>query len=83
MNDQSSSDMHNVVISGNRAGRDGGGMLFKSDSNVNLINTTISGNTAVYHGGGIVNEASNINLSNVIMWQKRDFGNGYLHSNDI
>ncbi len=63
----SSSDMINVLISGNKAGNGGGVANIGGD--INLTNSTIASNYATVGGGGIFNAfGGSVEIKNSIVW---------------
>nr|NQU92672.1 S8 family serine peptidase [Bacteroidota bacterium] len=61
--------LKNVLISGNHADNNGGGIYCSSHASPTMLNVTISGNSAVNSGGGIYSESSfNPVVLNSIVW---------------
>jgi hypothetical protein len=56
-----------VLLAGNRADGDGGG-LYNAASDPDLVNVTIAGNYSDDDGGGIFNSSSNPSVTNSIIW---------------
>ncbi|MCK4654913.1 MAG: hypothetical protein KAU01_10765, partial [Candidatus Cloacimonetes bacterium] len=71
----SSPSLQNVIISGNSATSEGGGIYCIVNSNPSLQNVTISGNSA-YHGGGIYYYGSSPSLEDVTITGNSATSNG-------
>ena len=64
-NANSTLNLINSIVSGNRAsGASGGGGIYNRGGMVTLTNSTVSGNTASYDGGGIFNYGGEVTLIN-------------------
>ena len=67
-NENGSPTLMNVLISGNSAGHEGGGIYNRDNSSPSLTNVTISGNSADLDGGGMRNHTnSSPTLTDVII----------------
>jgi len=61
----------NSTVSGNMAGRDGGGISNLAVRTMTLTNSTVSGNTAGNNGGGIFHQFLTLNLTSVTVTQNK------------
>jgi hypothetical protein len=69
--------LNNVLICGNYAGRQGGGLCFGYDGNLNLSNVVIKNNVAESDGGGIMGKYRDFNMENVTIHENTaDWGGG-------